>query len=276
MEQFRIRRCRPADGPATPSFRSLVLATALCGLLGAPASAQMYPGQDVIVNPAGMPQPSLLNPGEPYPGTLLRPPHRHHRHVAKAAAVATAAPATATQAAPTQPAPAQPAAAPAPPPRGKAATPTQSGALPFTFGEGDAEAVPPPEPAPYARPGEPVPGPAPAPGGADEGLVKHGAILFEHASTSPQPAQMHGIKMLASDLGSVIEAGATRVQLQGFGGERGDKSSDARRIALKRALAIRQLLIDNGVPANRIDVRAMGGVTDGGEPDRVDIYVRAG
>jgi hypothetical protein len=30
------------------------------------------------------------------------------------------------------------------------------------------------------------------------------------------------------------------------------------------------------VPADRIDVRAMGGATDKGEPDRVDVYVRAG
>jgi hypothetical protein len=60
-----------------------------------------------------------------------------------------------------------------------------------------------------------------------------------------------------------------------YGGAPGDKSSDARRIALKRATAIRQLLIDNGVPASRIDVRAMGGITDKGEPDRVDVYVHA-
>ena len=74
---------------------------------------------------------------------------------------------------------------------------------------------------------------------------------------------------------SALEAGATQIQLEAFGGNPGDKGSDAKRIALKRALAIRQLLIDNGVPSNKIITKAMGGVTDKGEPDRVDIYVRA-
>lgn len=108
------------------------------------------------------------------------------------------------------------------------------------------------------------------------GLTKRGAILFVHAATDPQPSQLDGIRLLAGDLNSAIEAGATRIQLEAFGGAPGDKSSDARRISLKRALAIRQILIDNGVPSNRIDVRAMGGITDDGNPDRVDIYIRAG
>jgi outer membrane protein OmpA-like peptidoglycan-associated protein len=44
---------------------------------------------------------------------------------------------------------------------------------------------------------------------------------------------------------------------------------------LKRALSIRQVLIDDGVSADRIDVRAMGGVDDTGPTDRVDVYVKA-
>ena len=43
--------------------------------------------------------------------------------------------------------------------------------------------------------------------------------------------------------------------------------------SLKRALSVRQLLIDSGVPSDRIDVRAMGGTTDAGKPDRVDIML---
>ena len=58
-------------------------------------------------------------------------------------------------------------------------------------------------------------------------------------------------------------------------GSEGDKGSDARRLSLKRALAIRQVLIDDGVPAERIDVRAMGGVDDTGPADRVDVFVKA-
>ena len=66
-----------------------------------------------------------------------------------------------------------------------------------------------------------------------------------------------------------------RIQLLAYGGEKGDKGSDARRLSLKRALAIRQVLIEDGVDARRIDVRAMGGADDGGPTDRVDVFVKA-
>ena len=78
------------------------------------------------------------------------------------------------------------------------------------------------------------------------------------------------------DLTTALESGSSRVQLEAYGGAPGDKSSDARRLSLKRALAVRQLLIDNGVPSNRIDVRAMGGIDDKGPTDRVDVFLRAG
>ena len=67
----------------------------------------------------------------------------------------------------------------------------------------------------------------------------------------------------------------SRIELQAFGGAKGDKGSDARRLSLKRALSIRQVLIDDGVSPDRIDVRAMGGSDDTGPADRVDVYVRA-
>jgi hypothetical protein len=41
-------------------------------------------------------------------------------------------------------------------------------------------------------------------------------------------------------------------------------------------LVIRQILIEDGVPSERIDVRAMGGIDDHGAPDRVDVFVNAG
>jgi len=50
---------------------------------------------------------------------------------------------------------------------------------------------------------------------------------------------------------------------------------DARRLSLKRALAIRQVLIDAGVSSTRINVHAEGGVDDSGPADRVDVFVRA-
>ena len=111
--------------------------------------------------------------------------------------------------------------------------------------------------------------------GEHAGLTKRGAIMFDKGVSNPSPAQFDGVKLLAGDVSTALEGSASRVQLEAFGGAPGDKSSDARRLSLKRALAVRQLLIDNGVPSNRIDVRAMGGADDKGPNDRVDVYVRA-
>jgi len=268
-----------------------LLTVASASLLAVPAAAQMFPGDDVIVNPGAI-------PGSPAYGQTYRIHKPHHHHVVKKQTVAASDTVTATPAEmTTTPATAPdntPAAAPAadttPPPaptkkhrhakaETAAAAPAaepQSGGLGFSFGDDE-----PPAPAPAANTrtaSNETPAPqATKPGKPDAsmaGLAKRGAILFEHNSTDPQPSQMDGIKLLAGDLNSALEAGATQIQLLAFGGTPGDKGSDAKRISLKRALAIRQLLIDNGVPSNKIITKAMGGAPDG-EPDRVDIYVRA-
>lgn len=83
------------------------------------------------------------------------------------------------------------------------------------------------------------------------------------------------IHALAASLNSALSSGASRIQLDAYGGPRGDKSSDSRRLSLKRALVVRELLIEDGVPSEKIDVRAMGGVDDSGNADRVDVYVHA-
>ena len=82
-------------------------------------------------------------------------------------------------------------------------------------------------------------------------------------------------KSLAGELSTALGDGTSRVQLLAYGGPRGDKSSDTRRLSLKRALIVRQILIDQGVPAERIDVRAMGGTDDKGPLDRVDVFLKS-
>jgi outer membrane protein OmpA-like peptidoglycan-associated protein len=114
------------------------------------------------------------------------------------------------------------------------------------------------------------------PGEEPPNLSKRSEILFPHNGPDPVPQALTQLKQLASVLNSALDAGARRVQLDAFGGAPGDKSSDARRVSLHRALVIRQLLINDGVPASRIDIRAMGGIDDSGDADRVDVYVRAG
>lgn len=115
----------------------------------------------------------------------------------------------------------------------------------------------------------------PGAGAETPGLSKRSVILFAPQAADPAELALGAIKFLAGDLNAAMTSASSRIQIQAYGGNRGDKGSDARRLSLKRALAVRQVLIDDGVPAERIDVRAMGGVDDTGPADRVDVYVKA-
>jgi outer membrane protein OmpA-like peptidoglycan-associated protein len=106
------------------------------------------------------------------------------------------------------------------------------------------------------------------------GMSKRSSIPFSPGAEEPAPEVLDTVKAVSTELNNVLSNGSARVELEAFGGKPNDKSSDARRISLKRALIVRQLLIDEGVPSERIDVRAMGGASEG-SPDRVDIFVRA-
>jgi outer membrane protein OmpA-like peptidoglycan-associated protein len=106
------------------------------------------------------------------------------------------------------------------------------------------------------------------------GLAKRSEILFAEGAVDPGPETVTDLRKIAPSLTAALK-GTARIQLEAFGGAPGDKSSDARRLSLKRALTVRALLIENGVPAERIDVRALGGAEDGGAPDRVDVFLRS-
>lgn len=306
------------------SIRTLILASVFA-LPAAPVLAQMYPGQDVTVNPWAIG--AAPNHYGMAPIHLHMPVHRHvvHHHAAVAAAT-PAAPAAQTAdtakpapaAAPADqpaaspmigtmadsmgqqppPAPAKPAKKPvptkttaaAPPPKATppAAANIDSGtgmddAIPFSLDGAHTASKPGPQ-KPAAKPAQtqtasvqaPPPVTAPQPAASQPGMTKRGEILFTKNATDPAPAQFDGLKLLAGDLSEALKNGSSRIQLEAFGGGHADKSSEARRLSLKRALSIRQVLIDNGVPANSIDVRAMGGADDSGPTDRVDVYVRTG
>ncbi len=142
-----------------------------------------------------------------------------------------------------------------------------------------SQAAPAPKPAP--APAKPAPStqvaraePAPAETRVP-GLTKQSIILFAKDAADPADSALSNIKLLATQLNAAMVGPNSRVQIHAYGGAKGDKGSDARRLSLKRALAIRQVLIDDGVPAERIDVRAMGGVDDSGPTDRVDVYTKA-
>ena len=290
------------------SIRTLILA-GVCVVPAVSASAQMYPGQGITVNPYAVGTPSYYDNQAPI---HLHMPRVHHVIVHRHTTVASAAPAAATAttppaadtttagAAPVAPKPTKhhrdtptrtaavappPAAAPAPAP---AATTTVSGtgmddAIPFSLDGVTTAKKPPPktqtakaQPTQTASVESPQTPPAQAkPAAGEAGMTKRGEILFTKSATDPAPAQFDGLKLLAGDLSEALKGGASRIQLEAFGGKQGDKGSDARRLSLKRALSIRQVLIDNGVPSSAIDVRAMGGADDKGPTDRVDVYVRS-
>lgn len=94
-------------------------------------------------------------------------------------------------------------------------------------------------------------------------------ILFDG-----QGAALHTIaKKHLSALAGELSQQSDRIELQAFGGAAGDRSTPARRLSLKRALAVRAYLIALGVGSNRIDIHALGGVRDGGPANRVDVVM---
>ena len=108
------------------------------------------------------------------------------------------------------------------------------------------------------------------------GLTKQGEILFDGSGTDPQADGASALKASTEKLNAALDKGAANVEVEAYAGSPGDKSSEARRLSLRRALAVRQLLIDGGIPANRIVVKAEGGADDQGKPQRVDVYLRGG
>ena len=169
----------------------------------------------------------------------------------------------------------EPKAKPAPAPTQQVATPNILNGPDYSniFGNAAPQA---PQPQRQASNAPPPVRTAPAgPTTGNESLTKRSMILFAKDATDPASGALGSIKFLAGELNAAMTTPNARVELQAFGGNKGDKGSDARRLSLKRALAIRQVLIDDGVSPDRIDVRAMGGVDDTGPTDRVDVYTKA-
>jgi outer membrane protein OmpA-like peptidoglycan-associated protein len=245
----------------------------------APAFAQTVDtGLEVRVNPVSPRGGVLLYPGGEYSRqqpTLLYPGERSGpirlQMPTQRRSVARAAPRPQVEAqAPPPPKPEPPkrvASAQPPPPPARTPAPAPSSS-PNIFSTPDLSNVFGNAPSPRKT--------APAgPTTGKESLTKRSVILFAKDAPDPAAQALGALKFLAGDLNAAMTSPNARIELQAFGGAKGDKGSDARRLSLKRALSIRQVLIDDGVSADRIDVRAMGGVDDSGPTDRVDVYVKA-
>ena len=62
-----------------------------------------------------------------------------------------------------------------------------------------------------------------------------------------------------------------RVQLLAFASDAEKSVSRSRRLSLERAVNVRKQLLNAGVDSTRIEVRALGEQSGGGEADRVDV-----
>lgn len=219
------------------------------------------------------------------------------------APAAPEAPVMAEEALPTAPsaAPAAPAAAPEAPaaapfeaeipetaaaPEPSPAAPESEAALPAPAGPeaAPAEALPAEAGAPEPAPAEVTPAPAPAgetavaaltpaeQPGALEPLASGQVMRIAFGTEQAELPADAGVKLgaLAQQLKADEEA---RLQLKAYASGTAETASQARRLSLSRALAVRAFLIEQGVRSTRIDVRALGIPEDEGPADRVDVIL---
>lgn len=97
-------------------------------------------------------------------------------------------------------------------------------------------------------------------------------VLFENDGNLIDEKAASALRGVAK---RVLQKGA-HVQIVAFAGDINDRSSRARRMALKRGLAVRAYLLERGVPRTRMSIHPMGGVSDAGPLDRVDLVFSTG
>lgn len=108
----------------------------------------------------------------------------------------------------------------------------------------------------------------PPPSAPVEGRL--GEIPFA-AGAAELPADGKGV--LDKAAAQIKNDDSARLQIVAYASGGDDSGSQARRLSLSRALAVRSYLIDQGVRSTRMDVRALGNRSSNGPADRVDILV---
>ncbi|HTZ81214.1 MAG TPA: OmpA family protein [Stellaceae bacterium] len=179
---------------------------------------------------------------------------------------------------PAAPAPTVAAASPPPP----AASPAPAAAAPTLRGPSGVEgapSTPAAAPAPAqaaAAPPPPAPPPPAAPSRAPQqtAALPAGGGLPGRITFPPNVTDV--AEQAKPTLDAVIRSmkadDQLRIQLIAYASGAPDQTSQARRVSLSRAIAVRSYLIEQGVRSTRIDVRALGNRPDSGGPaDRVDI-----
>ncbi|BBK39448.1 hypothetical protein STAQ_45260 [Allostella sp. ATCC 35155] len=231
-----VSAAAPPAATAPAATAPPVAAPAVAARSSAPAAAAPERPARAAASPAAPPppSPSPAPPKQAAPATA--PPPRD-------VAAATATPAPPARPAPTAPAPAQPTRSRAAPPAPVVAPP------PTPAAPSQTAALPPPAVA--QRRGE-------------------ARVSFPAGGTDLPSSARSELDRVA---GRLAADEALRLQLNAYAAGEGEQSSQARRLSLSRALAVRAYLIDKGVRSTRLDVRALGQPQDDGPADRVDLVV---
>jgi outer membrane protein OmpA-like peptidoglycan-associated protein len=92
-------------------------------------------------------------------------------------------------------------------------------------------------------------------------------VLFDDKSAKISDSARAPLQDLSNRM---KESENLRVQLLAYADGTPETASQARRLSLSRALAVRSFLINQGVRSTRMDVRALGNKAESGPADRVD------
>lgn len=99
-----------------------------------------------------------------------------------------------------------------------------------------------------------------------EGFTVIGRIRFAKSASQLPTTAAVALDAVAEKL---LQS-SDRIRLAAYSGVTGDMSSQSRRLSLERARAVRNYLVEKGVPFERMDVMPLGGAA-AGQSDRVDI-----
>jgi outer membrane protein OmpA-like peptidoglycan-associated protein len=95
-------------------------------------------------------------------------------------------------------------------------------------------------------------------------------LPYAVAATELSPSAQGQLEALARDIGGNERI---RLRLAAYANAGAGSAAKARRTSLARALAVRGFLIERGIKASRIDLRALGHTAAIAEADRVDVVV---
>lgn len=95
-------------------------------------------------------------------------------------------------------------------------------------------------------------------------------LPYPVSATALSPSAQAELEALVHEVGGNDRL---RLRLAAYANAGAGSAAGARRTSLTRALAVRSFLIERGIKAGRIDLRAFGNMTGSAEADRVDVVV---